>query len=57
MLKDIEKAFFYTEKVWKKVKRRDFFYPDHADLYSREKEAIEKRLRRLEKKLAAVKRF
>ncbi len=57
VLKDIGKAFFYTEKVWKKVKRRDFFYPDHANLYSREKEEIEKRLRRLEKKLAAVKRF
>ncbi len=56
VLKDMEKAFFYTEKVWKKLKRRAFFYPDHADRYGKEKEAIEKRLRRLEKKLAAVKR-
>lgn len=56
VLKDIEKAFFYTEKVWKKIKRRDIFYPDHADLYCKEKEAVEKRLRRLKKKLAAVKR-
>lgn len=52
ILKDIESALFYAEKVYKRMRRVEYFYPGRPMLYEREKLLIEKRLKRLRVKLA-----
>jgi uncharacterized protein YprB with RNaseH-like and TPR domain len=49
-LKDFENAILYTERVWNRVRRQDYFYPDHARVFLKDRELIEKRLDRLKKK-------
>jgi uncharacterized protein YprB with RNaseH-like and TPR domain len=51
-LKDIDRAIFYTENVWNRVRRQDHFYPDRARVFLKDKVHIEKRLDRLRKKQA-----
>ena len=51
-LKDIDRALFYAEKVLNRVRRQDYFYPDRARVFLKEKVNIEKRLDRLRKKQA-----
>ena len=51
-LKDIDRAMFYAEKVLNRVRRQDYFYPDRARVFLKEKVNIEKRLDRLRKKQA-----
>ncbi|HEB32308.1 MAG TPA: hypothetical protein ENI15_15775 [Spirochaetes bacterium] len=51
-LKDIDRAIFYTEKVWNRVRRQDYFYPDRASVFLNDRAHIEKRLDRLRKKQA-----
>ncbi len=53
IMRDIESALFYAEKVYKRMGRVEYLYPGRAMLYEREKSLIEKRLKRLRKKLAS----